>query len=153
MIFVNTISDYHRYLIKYRDLIDTTIDMNLESKTYFKKQWSVEKLKDQKDNWIFLEAVDEKDIIIGILMGTPLEGGVGTIIWVLVDNNYQKKGIGRDLFQNAINLYKLKGGHKVKLTVPDEKTTDFYKKNGMRVEGFHSNHWWKQDFWALGIDI
>lgn len=153
MIFVNNISDYNRYLIKYHYLIDTTINMNLESKQHFKEQWTEKRLREQVDNWILLEAVNENADIIGVLMGTPLEGGVGTIVWVLVDINHQKKGIGKELFQSAFKLYKLKGGHKVKLTVPDEKTTEFYKKNGMRLEGVHTNHWWKQDFWALGMDL
>lgn len=119
---------------------------------HYLKSWNTEKVINQLNDYIFLLAKEENQVL-GLVLGAPPEGGVGTIIWVLVDEKAQKKGVGKELFNQACNDYILKGAHKVKLTVPDEKTVEFYLKQGMITEGIHRNHWWNHDFWSMGINL
>lgn len=144
-------SDTEKYLNGLKKLIDTTIDLPQNAKDSFKKQWECESINVHIGNWLFLIATDETNSIIGLILGTPIEGGVGTIIWVLVDKNIQQKGVGTRLFKTAKMWYKRKGAHKIKLTVPDKSTVDFYLKQGMNLEGEHLNHWWNLNFWSMGL--
>jgi GNAT superfamily N-acetyltransferase len=139
------------FLTNLRMFIDKTIALPELAKYTFKHQWTVEKIESEIGKWLFLVAIDEKEEIVGLILGTPSEGGVGTIIWVLVDNDKQQKGIGGSLFNYAKEWYKNNGAHKIKLTVPDKKTVDFYLKQGMILEGEHLNHWWNHDFWSMGL--
>lgn len=90
---------------------------------------------------------------VGLLLGTPPEGGVATIIWMLVAGKYRSQGIGGRMFKEACTRYKAIDCHKVKLTVPTEAAKKFYEKQGMVVEGFHPNHWWGKDFWSMGKQL
>ena len=98
--------------------------------------------------YVFLAAWQNKKMV-GLLLGTPPEGGVGTIIWVLVDQKNQRHGIGKHLLSKAYSHYREMGSHKVKLTVPSKEIIQFYEKQGMEVEGFHKNHWWNMDMWSM----
>jgi len=100
-----------------------------------------------------LLAAREDGAIAGLLVGTAPEGGVATIVWVLVDPKRQRRHIGSKLMDEACRRYTEMSAHKVKLTVPDEQTVKFYEKQGLVVEGRHPNHWWKMDFWAMGKDL
>ncbi|CAN5375598.1 hypothetical protein BH09BAC3_BH09BAC3_13160 [soil metagenome] len=133
-------------------LIRSTMQLPDVALDHYTHQWSELKLKTCLDSWLFLVA-KENDKIAGLVLATPVEGGVGTIIWLLVDSDVQKKGLGTSLFNEACKIYKSKGAHKLKLTVPDESTTSFYIKQGMILEGIHRKHWWKNDFWAMGIQL
>jgi ribosomal protein S18 acetylase RimI-like enzyme len=144
-------SDSEAYSNCLEKLINTTINLPQNAKDSFKKQWNSESINVQIGNWLFLIAADETDNIIGLILGTPTEGGVGTIIWLLVENKIQQKGIGRKLFEKAKVWYKSKGAHKIKLTVPDKSTVGFYLKQGMTLEGEHPNHWWNHNFWSMGL--
>ncbi|QNL20592.1 GNAT family N-acetyltransferase [Hyphobacterium sp. CCMP332] len=144
--------DYRDLYVKtLRHLIHSTINLPQEALSYFSDPWTADKVKSSKD-WVFLLALDENKPS-GVILGTPVEGGVGTIIWVLVDNTNQKKGIGTALFHEACKLYKEKKAHKVKLTVPNRRTVEFYEKVGMVLEGEHKNHWWGNDFWSMGLQL
>ena len=88
--------------------------------------------------------------LAGVLLGSSPEGGVATIIWLMVDRRYQRRGFGSTLFKYACRLYREMGCHKIKLTVSQKNTIRFYEIQGMQVEGFHKNHWWKMDMWSLG---
>lgn len=155
MIYISKINTENskQYLAKLANLIETTIVLPAAAKNAYKNQWSLNKINSLINDWLFLAAHDEENNMRGVLLGTPDEGGVGTIIWVLVEPNNQKKGIGGLLFKKACDLYKINGAHKVKLTVPDENTVNFYKKQGMHLEGTHHNHWYGADFWSMGMNI
>ncbi|MGE0932120.1 GNAT family N-acetyltransferase [Peijinzhouia sedimentorum] len=140
-----------QFLEKLNQLIMETVNMPIKAKHHFQNQWTEASLTAQIGNWIFLSAKNEQDEISGLLLGTPCEGGVGTIVWVLVESKKQKMGLGKQLFDKAVDIYKEKGAHKIKLTVPEEKTVEFYKKQGMRLEGHHPNHWWNHEFWSMGL--
>jgi len=94
-----------------------------------------------------------KKNICGFIIGTSPEGGVGTIIWLILKKEFRGKKLGKLLFERIKQYYKSKNCHKIKLTVPTRKALKFYKRMGMKVEGFHRKHWWKMDFWSLGLTI
>jgi GNAT superfamily N-acetyltransferase len=144
-------SDSELYLNSLKRLIETTIDLPQNAKDAFKKQWNNELINAQIGNWLFLIATNDVNSTEGLILGSPIEGGVGTIIWVLVDKNIQQKGLGTKLFDTAKVWYKKKGAHKIKLTVPDKSTVGFYLKQGMTLEGEHTNHWWNHNFWSMGL--
>lgn len=144
-----TAEEYVRVL---KQLITTTIKLPQEAIENFATQWTVERLNDCAETWVFLLA-RENGRTLGVILGTPPEGGVGTIVWVLVDSKLQKKGVGTALFSEACQIYRAKGAHKIKLTVPDEETVNFYLKQGMTLEGIHRKHWWNADFWSMGIQL
>jgi GNAT superfamily N-acetyltransferase len=145
------LSDTESYLDSLRRLIDTTINLPSKAKDSYKKQWNSDAIKKQFGNSLFLIALDESNSIVGLILGTPSEGGVGTIIWVLVDKNQQHHGLGTKMFEQAKEWYIQKGAHKIKLTVPDKSTVSFYLKQGMIIEGEHPNHWWNNNFWSMGL--
>lgn len=140
------------YLNKLNEFIKETINLPSAAIDYYLNQWTEEKLQKNLDNFVFLVA-KKNDKIVGLVLGTPCEGGVGTIVWVLVNPKFHKQGIGKSLFNYACKVYKNKKAHKIKLTVPDLETVEFYKKQGMHLEGEHPNHWWGNKFWSMGINI
>ncbi len=145
--------DIKGFVVQLNYLIETTIHLPEAAKFHFKSQWNEESIRNQLGKWLFLIAKDESGNINGVLLGSPPEGGVATIVWVLVDRITQNKGLGARLFEKARQIYKDKNVHKIKLTVPDEQTVKFYKKQGMVLEGIHRNHWWRHDFWSMGLEI
>lgn len=97
-----------------------------------------------------LEIVYEHDEMIGLIAGGAPEGGVGTIIWLIIKTEYQGRKLGQQLLNKARLHYINLNCHKIKLTAPTESARDFYLKQGMELEGFHKAHWYKLDFWAFG---
>lgn len=117
----------------------------------YKAIWVESKLKNRITQGTELLIVAwQQNSPIGLVYGTLPEGGVGTIIWMIVKQAHQGKKIGKNLFANACQYYKKLGCHKLKLTAPSEQAKDFYLKQGMIIEGFHPCHWWSIDFWSLG---
>lgn len=122
-----------------------------EALEYYRKGWTVDVMQQRaRDCRQVLLAAWQGDRVVGLLQGTAPEGGIGTIIWVLVDGEHQHHGVGRQLFDEACRRYRDIGAHKVKLTVPSQDTVPFYERQGMQVEGIHRDHWWRMDFWAMG---
>jgi ribosomal protein S18 acetylase RimI-like enzyme len=144
--------DIENYKAKLNYLIEETIKLPKEATESYKRSWELDFIKKNLNNYLFLTSKIDGEIA-GLILGTPPEGGVGTIIWVLVDPIRQGSGIGKKLLKKAYQYYKSKGAHKIKLTVPDKITLEFYKKQGMILEGFHPNHWHKADFWSMGKRI
>ena len=90
---------------------------------------------------------------IGLVSGTPPEGGVGTIIWLIIHPEHRDKKLGKTLLQQACQHYQDLHCHKIKLTAPTEAAKNFYLKQGMQTEGFHPRHWFGLDFWSLGMEL
>lgn len=90
---------------------------------------------------------------VGIVSGPPPEGGVGTIVWLLIQEKMRGAHVGSTLFKLACDYYKSIHCHKLKLTAPSQKARDFYHKVGMQEEGFHPQHWWNADYWSFGIKL
>ena len=118
----------------------------------YNQRWTAETIASaaQRKECILL-AAKESGEIVGLVLGAPPEGGVATIIWLLVAPDHIRKGIGRMLFLEACHRYRSIECHKVKLTTTSRKAVGFYKTQGMHVEGYHPEHWWHMDFWSLGI--
>lgn len=93
------------------------------------------------------------DEIIGLVSGTAPEAGVGTIIWLLVDAPWRGHKAGSALYEAACRAYRDLGAHKMKLTAPSEQAKRFYERCGMHVEGFHPLHWYRMEFFSLGVTL
>jgi hypothetical protein len=141
------------YLLNLNFLIKENINLPQNAIDFYINQWSIDRINSQIKNWLFLCAYSSDGRMCGIVLGTPVEGGVGTIIWVLVNKKFQKQQIGTNLFNESMIRYRNKGAHKIKLTVPDKDTVDFYLKQRMDLEGYHKNHWWGKDFYSMGLSI
>jgi ribosomal protein S18 acetylase RimI-like enzyme len=146
------ISEINIYVEKLNSWLKETLSFPDEAIRNYNKIWNVDFIKSNLNKAVFIGAW-EKNQLIGLVLGTDIEGGVGTIIWVLVYYKFHKKGIGSELMKKSINVYKQRGAHKIKLTVPDKETVRFYEKQGMNIEGVFKNHWWNIDFWSMGKTI
>lgn len=134
-------------------ILDNSFPMfSNQAKLSYKKTWTEEKIKQRIDHQadLLLLAWDQQKPV-GLVSGTIPEAGVGTIIWLLIDENYRRRKLGQILLQQACGYYRHLNCHKLKLTAPSDQAKDFYVKQGMSVEGFHPQHWWQADYWALGM--
>jgi ribosomal protein S18 acetylase RimI-like enzyme len=91
--------------------------------------------------------------VTGICVGAPPEGGVGTMIWLVVAPQFRTQGIGKALFDHLCGYYRGLGCHKIKLTAPNKEAIKFYQGRGMTVEGEHPSHWWGMHVWSLGKQL
>lgn len=124
------------------------------AKAEYQRAWELEKLlirlEQTKD---LLLAAWHVDMPVGLVSGTQGEGGVGTIVWLMVDAPYRNQRLGRGLFWEAVKYYQTLNCHKIKLTAPTVEAKNFYLQQGMVVEGFHENHWYGINFWSMGYPI
>lgn len=141
------------YLERLEELIRENIVLPAHALEHYCQQFSEKDVFDLSDKWLFLVAVNREGRFEGLILGSPQEGGVATIVWLLVDKTSQGTGLGKNLFEHACKHYLERGAHKIKLTTSEKQTTHFYEKLGMRQEGYHQNHWWRCDFWAMGLDL
>ncbi len=146
------VSEVNIYVEKLNYWLKESLPFPDEAIRNYNNIWNEDFVNSNLNKAVFIGAW-EKNQLIGLVLGTNIEGGVGTIIWVLVDNKFHKKGIGSKLIKMSLNVYKKRGAHKVKLTVPEKETVKFYEKQGMNVEGVFKNHWWNMDFWSMGKTI
>ncbi|MBO6556827.1 MAG: GNAT family N-acetyltransferase [Pseudomonadales bacterium] len=146
-------SEAGQYLNKLGEFIRESIELPEKALTHYAHQFNEQQVAELSELWLFLVCVSETGEIEGLILGSPQEGGVATIVWLLVSKNSQGLGLGKKLFANACDHYRRKGAHKLKLTTSEETTTNYYKTLGMRLEGIHKNHWWEHDFWAMGLDL
>lgn len=124
------------------------------AKQSYADQWSAPRMRsltERRDAVVF--GAWKQGTLAGLVVGAPPEGGVGTVIWLLVGAQWQSMGLGQVLFTEACIRYTKLGCHKLKLTAPSTRAKKFYQRLSMSVEGFHPEHWWKADFWALGISL
>lgn len=121
---------------------------------YFDAMWSRDTIAEalRVGRHLFLTAWQD-DEMVGILLGTSPEGGVGTVVWILIEPQCRGYGIGSQLLEEACTYYRRLGCHKMKLTIPKKDLLGFYEKWGMVLEGFHPNHWWNMDIWSLGRQL
>jgi ribosomal protein S18 acetylase RimI-like enzyme len=97
--------------------------------------------------------VNANNEIIGAIISGRLEGGISTIIWLLVDPRFRGMGIGTQLMKFFIELEKKIGAHKIKLTVATENAKKFYLLSGFMQEGYHQNHWYQKNYWSMAYFI
>ncbi len=96
---------------------------------------------------------EHDETICGFLFGVQPEGGVATIIWLIVHPQYQGRKIGKQLTDASKMHYQSIGAHKIKLTVHSERALQFYLREGFSIEGKHINHWWNLDFYSVAYSI
>ncbi|MCC7436278.1 GNAT family N-acetyltransferase [Candidatus Nomurabacteria bacterium] len=88
----------------------------------------------------FTLVTEEDEKIIGYIT-VVCDSGVGQIEPLMVDPDKKGQGIGSQLLQEAENLAKDKGIHKLWLeTGKDWKAKDFYLKHGYAIRTELSNH-------------
>lgn len=130
---------------------DRELDLPKPALRYYRHMWRADAIRERAVNrrQVLLTAkIDGK--LVGILFGTTPEGGVATIVWVLIATTWRRCGIGAQLFKKACDRYRRMGCHKVKLTAPTFQTVTFYERQGMKMEGYHPCHWWRKGFWSMG---
>ena len=116
----------------------------------YKEDWqedSVYKAVANKDKVMIVAKY--KSRIIGLLFGSSLNGGVGSIIWVAVSRDQRGRGIGKLLCEKAENEYRNKGAHKIVLYTETLSGKRFYERIGYVHEGTHPKHWWGIDHYCL----
>ena len=89
-------------------------------------------LKQEKLIFLILK-INKK--IIGFLIGTHPYGGVSSIIWISINEEFQKRGMGSTLLKAYEKYIKKEKAHKVILGVTDKDNFNFYQKNGYKVYG------------------
>lgn len=126
-----------------------------KSKDFFlKKEWTKTRIKNSIKSKIviFLLAFD-KEKIVGYLIGGHHFGGIATIMWIAVDEDYQGKGIGKKLLNNFISLLKKEGAHKINLTVTNKRNIGFYEKFGFKIQCFSEKDYFGLDSYLMYKDI
>jgi GNAT superfamily N-acetyltransferase len=78
-------------------------------------------------------AWEEEGRIVGFSAGDPRDG---SIFALFVDEGYERRGIGRALFERACNVLTNAGCRRMWLTTwPGTRAEQFYRKAGWRVSG------------------
>lgn len=111
----------------------------------FKPRWLREKIKYKKD--MFLVAVDEKPI--GVIRICLLDNDLAEIRNFLVDENHRKKGVGKQLMENALKSLRKNNTRKVitKIRSDNKISLKVFKKFKFKKEGYFKDHF------KEGIDI
>ncbi|MCG3148401.1 MAG: hypothetical protein PCFJNLEI_01844 [Verrucomicrobiae bacterium] len=100
------------------------------------------------DRELLAARVDEQ--IAGIMFGSPLNGGVASVVWMAVSPQFRGHGIGRQLMEETFRRYRQRGAHKVVLYTETDSGKAFYEAVGMTLEGTHPQHWWGLKHYCLG---
>lgn len=137
----------------YLQLLDNTFSGFPENALRrYRDDWTEELIRERSEDSrrVMVIADGEDERLAGFLFGAPPDGGVATMIWLAVRPDLRGKGLGRRLVETAFVEYGRMGCHKVRVFAKTSDAVCFYKKLGMKVEGKHPKHWWRQDFWSLG---
>lgn len=125
--------------------------------SFFKKKhkkYIIQEIKNKfyfSNKFFIIAKIDS--VVVGLIIATKPEGGVGTILWLIVKKSHYKKGIGTILIKKIIKEYKNNKAHKIKVTTPIKVNINFYKKFNFEVECYLKKHWWKKNFWQLSRKI
>ena len=104
------------------------------------KEYIVKKIN---QNAIVLGAF-ENDIPIGILITGEHWGGVSYCGWLMVDEKFQKKGVGKGLLEEWEKIAKKLGIHCLRLDA-DKRNIEFYKKMGFKLIGLEEKGYFGTD--------
>jgi|GEM_PF-2477029 len=146
------------YTVEARKLYQTLVEELYpapEAREAFLQNWQAadfESAQTSEDRPIFI-ALSPQKCVVGLLIGTGLEGGVGTIVWLGVARENRTMSLGRMLLDEAEGFYREIGGHKIKLFCNTESAKRFYERCGYTVEGWHPEHWWRMDCWSVGKSL
>jgi len=115
-------------------------DPSIKSKILREDLNMFEKITPPFVTWVAL--VDT--ITVGFITGIGPIGGILTIHWLLIQKEYQKKGIGRKLTQAYIHHAQEQGAHGVHLFSADFNVP-FYEKLGFEKVGLVRKGYWGAD--------
>lgn len=150
------IEDVDLFLDFFRNSVNTQFpEYSKKARDFFiKKAWTKKIIEGSIKGYytIYILAFD-KEKIVGYLIGTHHFGGVATIMWVAVDDDFQGRGIGRKLIDKFISILKKEGGHKINLTVTNKKNIGFYKKLGFEIQCFSKRDYFGLDSYSMSKEI
>lgn len=150
------IKDVDLFLDFLRNSIKNQFDeYSKKSKDFFiKKEWTKERIINSiKENYAIFLLVFKEEKILGYLIGSHHFGGIATVMWIAVDNNYQGQGIGRKLINKYISILKKEKAHKVNLTVTNKKNIDFYEGLGFKIQCLSKRDYFGLDSYLMSKDI
>ena len=123
-----------------------------DAQRIFGNQWGQDLLAREcidRQAALFTAAVPDHPLA-GLLFGSKIEGGVGTVNWLGVDESCRGRFVGRGLLDTVEKFYAELGAHKTKMYCNTLAAQNFYISRGYQVEGFHPQHWWGMDCWSMG---
>jgi GNAT superfamily N-acetyltransferase len=86
--------------------------------------------------------VEEK--LIGFLSGLTPIGGIVNILWLMVQKDFQGKGVGSKLLEDNFNWAKEHGAHAIHLFSP-KQNKEFYEKLGFETVGLVRRSYYDHD--------
>ncbi len=107
--------------------------------------WNKENYRNKltKQNRYIVGAFIE-DMLVGSIEYTTPEFGVSFCVWLMVDSEYQRKGIGKKLIEHWEKEMKDIGVHFIYLNA-DDRNKDFYTKVGFTNNGKFEKAWFGLD--------
>lgn len=115
---------------------------------FLKNDWSKDRyLKSIKENRrvLFGAWLDKK--LIGVLDADTPFGGVSLITWIIVDSDYQKKGVGKEMLSKFEKEMINKGAHSIFLHA-DKRNIGYYEQLGYGKLGLWENSWFGGDIYV-----
>lgn len=116
-----------------------TLRKNLVKKV-FDEEYVNKKIKEKG---IVLAAISEGQLV-GVLIADKLFGGISYGAWLIVDSNFQRKGIGKNLLKHWEDEVRKQGGHGLRLDA-DKRNVEYYKKMGFRMIGLERKGYFGTD--------
>ncbi len=113
------------------------------------RYWSKNKYKKavQENSKILLGAFQGEEII-GLLHADKPYGGVSFCVWLMVDPNFQGKGIGTQLIKEwEVQVLENKG-HMQMLTA-DKRNIEYYKSLGFKQTQYLEKGWFGQNEYTM----
>lgn len=112
-------------------------------------EMSVKDLKNTMENYTgnLIIAVAKDGKIVGMVAHNDEHGHVDWLDWILVDQNFRKKGVGRALVNYAIKDAKKRGLHKIwtDCNTKNKPAIKFFSGMGFRKVGILKQHAFRQD--------
>jgi len=123
-------------------------------KYYWKIHFDPEKLKTGiKDGAkiILLALVDNK--IVGFFLLSIGKLGDTDLMWLIIDSEYRRKGLGTKLLEEAEKIALDNKSHFMFLYTENKANIEFYKKRGFYLVGQHKKAWLGQDEYIMQKNI
>lgn len=109
------------------------------------RAYSKEKYLDLiKDPFTLLLGAYANNKLVGLLHANIMDGGVSLCIWIMVDPDFQKKGIGQKLLKHWENISLTYGAHSLFLYA-SKHNISFYEKMRFELSGLHKKAWYGTD--------
>lgn len=112
---------------------------------FLRKYWSKRKYRNQvkNKNKLLLGAWVGKKLV-GVLDANMPFGGVSFCAWIMVESEFQRRGVGRKLIAEWTRVVKKAGAHSIYLDA-DRRNRAYYKKLGFEEIGLWRGSWFGLD--------